>query len=802
MTNSLKTFLKKVLDLIIKISNKWSGQLILVALPILIIFIFIPLTGQVIVQGDVLNYLYPTLYSYSLALQNGLNILWDSDTLSGFATFVSCGEFFSPFNLVFFRFLDFLTAAHWLVALNLILAGFFTLCLLKELALSNLAALVGGLAYAISVQTVDLPLTNAYPLLPLIFWLLLISFKKNRWWPILLGGLVIGLAWLSAHYNWLAIVLSGGFIFSLGLSWIYHQKGWSNYLKMPLRYLVMVLLGSIIGLVQLLPLSVYTRLSSRLGGLSYYQAIEGSINWPDFVNFILPNFNLPFFSQVSQLYLGIIPLIFLISAIFIKSRQARFFSLLFGFCLILAIKYSPLFWLLQKIPVFEYFRVPGRWMFLGLFAGSILAGFGAENFLSKSNENLKKKILIIFKWLLIVIASLSLFLTTLFYFFGSKILDLLKGYFDLKIYPRTTGLPVEHYHKVIDHLFNQTNNLFNFLNPKFILPFIILVVSYLVIRYFYSHKNYLKYFLASAVLVSGLNFIIVFPFNFSTIGKWVFDYQPQIAQFISENPGRVFSFLPGFTEYQKLTVPYQSDQEQIFIFQAELLTPKFNNFYQIASANGFDSLMPKRYSEVIALIGSDRAVVGEKLSNLEISLEDKIKLFQKRQNLLDMLGIRYVISAYDLENEGLTKVFSSQVTQYQIPLYLYENQDFLPLVYLAKEVEYLSQNEESNFKVITDNKNDFNQVTFVECSACQDVQNQPGEIKIEESKNGYLKLIVQAAADSWLIFIQSNLPGWRATIDEQETEIYPANYLFQAILIPAGEHQVIFDYHYLDILGH
>lgn len=786
------------MNLIIGMSDKWWGQLILIAWPVLIVFIFIPLAGQVIIQGDVLNYLYPTLHSFSLALQNNLNILWDPDTLSGFATFVSCGEFFSPLNLFFYRFLDFLTAYHCLVALNLILAGFFTWRLLKELAVSNLAALVGGLAYLISVQTVDLPLVSAYPLLPLIFWLLLLSFKKNRWWPILLGALVIGLGWLSAHYNWLMIVLSGGFIFSLGLSWIYRQKDWLNYLKMPLRYLIMVLLGSIIGLIQLLPLKVYTQLSSRLGGMSYAQAIEGAVGLPDLIHFILPNFDLPFFSGFSQLYLGIIPLILLIPAIFIKSRQVRFFSLLFGFCLVSAVKYSPLFWLLQKMPIFEYFRVPGRWMFLGLFAGSVLAGFGAESFLSKDNEKFKKKILNVFKWIVIVITALSLFLSTFFYFFGSRILVSLKAYFDLKIYPKTTGLPIEHYHKVIDDLFNQANDLFSFSNPKFILSFIIIVISYLIIRYFYSHRNYSRYFLASVVLAIGLNFIITFPFNFSTIERGVFDYQPRIGRFISENPGRVFSFLPGFTEYQKLVIPYQPNQEQRFIFQTEFLTPKLNNLYNIKSVNGFDSMMPRRYSEVIALLGSDRAVVGQKLSDLEIPLDDKIKLFQSRQNLLDMMSIKYVISAYDLEDENLTKVFTTKATKYQIPLYVYENKNSLPLVYLTKEVEYLGQDEESNLEVITDNQNDFNQLTFIECSDCQAVSSQPGSLEIEDYKNGYLKLAVRAPVDRWLIFNESNLPGWRATINNQPTRIYRANHLFQAILVPAGQSAVIFEYHYWD----
>ncbi len=402
---------------------------------------------------------------------------------------------------------------------------------------------------------------------------------------------------------------------------------------------------------------------------------------------------------------------------------------------------------------------------------------------------------------MITLTSLSLFLSTIFYFFGAKILFLLKEYFNSNIYSRTSAkLPIEYYHKVIDDLFNQSINLFNFLNLKFILPFIIMVISYLVIRYFYSHKNYINYFLASTVLVTGLNFIMIFPFNFSTIDRDLFNNQPKTVQFISENDNRIFSFLPGFTEYQKLTIPYNPGPKESFIFQSEFLMPKLNALYNIKSVDGFDSMMPRKYSEIIALIGSDRAVIGDKLSEMEISLEDKIKLFQERQNLLDMLGVRYIISGYGLEDENLKKVFTTNVTKYEIPVYIYENKDFLPLAYFANETEYLNPDSEINEEIIINNKNDFNRSTFIECSDCNDLKIGDRNIKVVESKNGYLKLKADISSESWLIFNEQNVPGWEVTIDGHNDNIYTANYLFQSVLVPAGEHEIIFNFSYWNII--
>ena len=35
-------------------------------------------------------------------------------------------------------------------------------------------------------------------------------------------------------------------------------------------------------------------------------------------------------------------------------------------------------------------------------------------------------------------------------------------------------------------------------------------------------------------------------------------------------------------------------------------------------------------------------------------------------------------------------------------------------------------------------------------------------------------------------------PGWTATIDDQPTTLYPANFAFRAVLVPPGEHRVAF----------
>ena len=53
---------------------------------------------------------------------------------------------------------------------------------------------------------------------------------------------------------------------------------------------------------------------------------------------------------------------------------------------------------------------------------------------------------------------------------------------------------------------------------------------------------------------------------------------------------------------------------------------------------------------------------------------------------------------------------------------------------------------------------------------------------------------VTSTSASHLLFNESWSPGWEATVDDVPTPIRRANFLMQAVQVPAGSHQVIFQY--------
>ena len=64
------------------------------------------------------------------------------------------------------------------------------------------------------------------------------------------------------------------------------------------------------------------------------------------------------------------------------------------------------------------------------------------------------------------------------------------------------------------------------------------------------------------------------------------------------------------------------------------------------------------------------------------------------------------------------------------------------------------------------------------------------------SRDGPCRIEVQAEAakPGYVVLLDTCYPGWRAWVDGTSVEIERANYLFKAVKIPAGRHEVLLRY--------
>ena len=191
-------------------------------------------------------------------------------------------------------------------------------------------------------------------------------------------------------------------------------------------------------------------------------------------------------------------------------------------------------------------------------------------------------------------------------------------------------------------------------------------------------------------------------------------------------------------------------------------------------------------------------MIGESLAYTTLPIESKLTLLTQRLNLFSMLNVKYLVSAYELPSTpGLILKDTVLSTRFHIPIYLYENAHVLPRIYLAPSVRFLpTKDEVQNFTIVTDPKLDFSKTTLIECPDCTD----PGTASLrdtlttDEYTDGHFKATISTTSSRWLVFSESNLPGWHFTLDNQPISSSTANYLFQALLVPKGRHIVEGEY--------
>ena len=751
------------------------------------------------------------------------SFFWNPYLLSGFPSFVSVnGGFLNPiiyFGLYFFS-VSFVY--NWINFLCFVFAGLFTAKLLKKLNVSFYGSYIGGMVYSFShwPKNGDLTTNVTFFLLPLLF-LLFLEMKndgKRRYILIVLAGIfAIGFVWVSSFWHFLIEILFAGAIFSLFIPVADFYKDKSNskesafnliklhftkYIKVPASFLLMTLGGTAIALFQLIPTAVFISLSARVDQISQLVPWRDGIRPQDIIGLLLPYFHYPF-SPLSIEYVnywGILPLLFIVIAFKMrpikflldeKKKYIIFFSFLFLVGSFLSVNNSSLFWLIHHLPIIDLLRGAARWMLVTSFAAAILIGFGLDivndNF-EEMRKNVKVKIVSkTLKWASVFLVSVS-FLSVSGLFLKDKILFLANAYFDKFILSDKMKLSLDFYHNYISKLFYDLVYSFSPLNPRFIIPFVFLLVSYFVIRLYISGKFHRKWFIFIVSVIIFLNFVAVYYFNNNVAPRSAIYKEPATVKFLlGQEPRRVFSF---FRPVAIQSLGDYDDTQDNLVLKSELLFPNKNIVYKIESIDyEGDPMTNKSMSKLVEYVGGAASSFThiEGIDSMKLTHEERFDIFMSRKPILDFLNTKYLISSYGADSKDITKIFETKVTDKKIPVYVYRNDKARPLYYFTDEywlvdVDKNISPEEFNERL----KNTSGKIT------------QNG-IVLAERKNDSLILEVSIADNQLLVFSQNNLPGWQAFIDDKEVDINLIGSVYMGVLVPSGRHKVYFEYSYWEI---
>jgi hypothetical protein len=160
--------------------------------------------------------------------------------------------------------------------------------------------------------------------------------------------------------------------------------------------------------------------------------------------------------------------------------------------------------------------------------------------------------------------------------------------------------------------------------------------------------------------------------------------------------------------------------------------------------------------------------------------------------LFDLLNVKYVIGH---RNTPLDKKFVP-VFDGSGDIRVYENKNVLPRAMLVPSAELARNADEALALIRTPGFEPKKTVILEGATARGLAQSSAPDYTVSSTQYrlNEITLQVDGSGKGYLVLADVYYPGWRAFVDGKDTEILRANYLFRAVPIEAGKHEVRFVY--------
>jgi hypothetical protein len=221
---------------------------------------------------------------------------------------------------------------------------------------------------------------------------------------------------------------------------------------------------------------------------------------------------------------------------------------------------------------------------------------------------------------------------------------------------------------------------------------------------------------------------------------------------------------------------------------------------------GYNPLDNRRYKEYLQFIAGAEESMRSGASDWTYPVLGNFPVVN--QSLLNLLGVRYLLQPADWPCEGSSwrkKAVAGSAATYNFiaggqpnlgPYALYINDEALPRAFvvsradpLPDRAEVLSLLKQADFRRHVWLE-EFHPSTPALLSHEEDIR--PAEIK--EYRPNRVAVRVHLDAPGYLVLTDIWYSGWTCSVNGEPVPLYRANYLFRAISLPAGDHEVVFSF--------
>ena len=172
-----------------------------------------------------------------------------------------------------------------------------------------------------------------------------------------------------------------------------------------------------------------------------------------------------------------------------------------------------------------------------------------------------------------------------------------------------------------------------------------------------------------------------------------------------------------------------------------------------------------------------------------------------RSMLANLLGLRFIATGIPVEQiDSRLKPGELRLAARTSDAYIYENPDALPRVLFVhdwRRADFADLVDNGNWPQFDPTRTVLLEDPPVPEAAGDESATEPekaSQVRIRHYENTSVEIEIDASAVGFLVLHDVWHPWWTAEIDGEEMDIYRANVLFRAVLVPAGRHVVKFEF--------
>jgi hypothetical protein len=635
--------------------------------------------------------------------------------------------------------------------LHLLWASFGMYFLARHLTRTRAGALLAGLSWAFGAFFVW-HITQLSPISSLSWlpWVLLAYSKAVRQRSLIwvsLGALAFGMLALAGHA--LTILITGYLV--VGITVVLVWKRWLIDRRLAvltgLFGFVILLLGTGLAMVQLLPSFLFSGLTER-SGFAYDSAAAASYMPQWLATALIPNF----FSyrgpasywatgdlSETNLYLGILPLFLAaLGVAHAKHGDRRMMAwLVAGAFISLVFAFGSHAWLhhlaFDLLPGFDRVRRPGDAIALVQFAEALLAAYGVKALLEPlAGPHSARTLAGWLRWA--VLADLLVAILTA--------LALAASVGQSAQQPLTTVL----------------NGL--------VVAGVVMFAAFLVMRYRVTGGLSMRAGLALILLIAAIDLGSAF----AGVVYQNSASPPNTYVGLDWASGASSPVVQSLLAVQKQALP-----DRYRMFPGPQIPSVWANgplVWGIESASGYVVLCPRYYCELLNAANADPGSA-----------------------LFDLLNARYFLAG-----KPIAELYpGSDTKRFQLisdgSIRVYEDPTAFPRVWVARRAVY--QPDANAIAYLKANAASLRDTVVLNAPPSEQAANPatPGTARITRYENTSVVIQASLSAPGYVVLADSYAPGWEVRIDGKAAHLYRADVAFRAVWVPAGTHEIEYRYH-------